>query len=188
MWEVNLKQVCFRFVWLFIFADSFYQMFGFKFLQQEKSWKVVSKVHTHYFRVVLLLSLPRYCLKQQRKKSDLDLVLVFLSSCRLGNFFSPKRLVNPFKLLHLYVLQRKPFAFELFFCLANAGFFIFSSKTRSIVSTSNLYWNVQLALLCVFNAKVKNLAFDTSKVITNAWFSMKNLFRPFSFNIVSTLI
>jgi len=159
MWEVDLKQVCFRFGWLFIFADSFYQMFGFKFLQQEKSWKVVSKVHTHYFRVVLLLSLPRYCLKQQRKKSDLDLVL-----------------------------QRKPFVFELFFCLANAGFFTFSSKTRSIVSTSNLYWNVQLALLCVFNAKVKNLAFDTSKVITNAWFSMKNLFRPFSFNIVSTLI
>ena len=34
------------------------------------------------------------------------------------------------------VLQRKPFAFELFFCLANA--------------------------------------FDTSKVIINAWFSMKN--------------
>jgi len=24
------------------------------------------------------------------------------------------------------VLQRKPFAFELFFCLANAGFFTFS--------------------------------------------------------------
>ena len=32
----------------------------------------------------------------------------------------------------------------------------------------------QLALLCVFNIKVKNLAFDTSKVITNAWFSMNN--------------
>jgi len=32
-------------------------------------------------------------------------------------------------------------------------------------------------LLCVFfNIKVKNLAFDTSKVITNAWFSMKNYF------------
>jgi len=29
-------------------------------------------------------------------------------------------------------------------------------------------------LLRVFNVKVKNLAFDTSKVITNAWFSMKN--------------
>jgi len=27
---------------------------------------------------------------------------------------------------------------------------------------------------CVFNVKVKNLAFDTSKVIINAWFSMKN--------------
>jgi len=26
----------------------------------------------------------------------------------------------------------------------------------------------------VFNIKVKNLAFDTSKIITNAWFSMKN--------------
>ena len=41
------------------------------------------------------------------------------------------------------VLQRKPFAFELFFCLANAGVFIFSSKTHSIVPTSNLCWNVQ---------------------------------------------
>ena len=29
------------------------------------------------------------------------------------------------------VLQRKPFAFEIIFCLANAGFFTFSSKTRS---------------------------------------------------------
>jgi len=29
-------------------------------------------------------------------------------------------------------------------------------------------------MLRVFNVKVKNLAFDTSKVITNAWFSMKN--------------
>jgi len=26
----------------------------------------------------------------------------------------------------------------------------------------------------VFNVKVKNIAFDTSKVITNAWFSIKN--------------
>ena len=26
----------------------------------------------------------------------------------------------------------------------------------------------------VFSVKVKNLAFDTSKVITNAWFYMKN--------------
>jgi len=33
------------------------------------------------------------------------------------------------------VLQRKRFAFELFFCWANAGFFTFSSKTRSMVST-----------------------------------------------------
>jgi len=36
------------------------------------------------------------------------------------------------------VLQRKPFAFELFFGLANAGFFPFNSKTCSIVLTSNL--------------------------------------------------
>jgi len=28
--------------------------------------------------------------------------------------------------------------------------------------------------LHVFNVKVKNLAFDTSTIITNAWFSMKN--------------
>jgi len=33
---------------------------------------------------------------------------------------------------------------------------------------------IQLALLRVFKVKVKNLAFDTSKVITNALFSMKN--------------
>jgi len=41
------------------------------------------------------------------------------------------------------VLQRKPFAFELIFCLANAGFLTFSSKTRSIFPTSNLCRNVQ---------------------------------------------
>jgi len=35
-------------------------------------------------------------------------------------------------------------------------------------------FTIQLALLRVFNVKVKNLAFDTSKIITNAWFSMKN--------------
>jgi len=43
----------------------------------------------------------------------------------------------------LVVLQRKPFAFKLFFCLAKAGFFTFSSKTHSIVSTSNLCRNIQ---------------------------------------------
>jgi len=37
------------------------------------------------------------------------------------------------------VLQRKPFAFELFFCLAIAGFFTFSSKTCSIVPTCIRY-------------------------------------------------
>jgi len=41
------------------------------------------------------------------------------------------------------VLQRKPFAFELFFCLANAVFFTFSSNTCSIVPTWNLCWNIQ---------------------------------------------
>jgi len=35
-------------------------------------------------------------------------------------------------------------------------------------------FTIQLALLRVFNVKTKNLAFDTSKMITNAWFSMKN--------------
>ena len=35
-------------------------------------------------------------------------------------------------------------------------------------------FKIQLALLCVVNIKVKNLAFDTSKIITNACFSMKN--------------
>jgi len=34
------------------------------------------------------------------------------------------------------VLQRKPFAFEIIFCLANAGFFTFSSKTRSEANKS----------------------------------------------------
>jgi len=47
-----------------------------------------------------------------------------------------------------------------------------------ILAVLNLYrcfgLTIQLALLRVFNVKVKNLAFDTSKVITNAWFSMKN--------------
>jgi len=33
-------------------------------------------------------------------------------------------------------------------------------------------FTIQLAFLRVF--QVKNLAFDTSKIITNAWFSMKN--------------
>jgi len=33
----------------------------------------------------------------------------------------------------------------------------------------NLVFTIQLALLRVFNVKVKNLAFDTSKVITNTW-------------------
>jgi len=32
-------------------------------------------------------------------------------------------------------------------------------------------------MLRVFNLNVKNLAFDTSKIITNAWFSMKNLVK-----------
>ena len=35
-------------------------------------------------------------------------------------------------------------------------------------------FTIQLALLLVFNVKVKNLASDTSKFITNACFSMKN--------------
>jgi len=34
-------------------------------------------------------------------------------------------------------------------------------------------FTIQLALLRVLNVKVKNLAFDTSTIITNAWFSMK---------------
>jgi len=35
-------------------------------------------------------------------------------------------------------------------------------------------FTIQLALLHVFNVKVKNCAIDRSKMITNAWFSMKN--------------
>ena len=40
----------------------------------------------------------------------------------------------------------------------------------------NLYrcCNKSTGLATCFNLKVKNLVFDTSKVITNAWFSMKN--------------
>jgi len=38
-----------------------------------------------------------------------------------------------------------------------------------------LIWFCNLTgLATCYNVKVKNLAFDTSKVITNAWFSMKN--------------
>jgi len=35
-------------------------------------------------------------------------------------------------------------------------------------------FTIQQALLRVFNVKVKNIAFYTSKIITNAWFSMEN--------------
>jgi len=38
----------------------------------------------------------------------------------------------------------------------------------------SLVSSLQLVMLCVLNLKVKNLAFDTSKMITNVWFSMKN--------------
>ena len=55
----------------------------------------------------------------------------------------------------------------------------FSNKTLRILvlHVQMLHYfgfTIQLYLLRVFNIKVKNLAFDTSKVITNAWFSMKN--------------
>jgi len=38
-------------------------------------------------------------------------------------------------------------------------------------------FRIQLALLRVLNVKVKNLAFDTSKIITNAWFSKENYYN-----------
>ena len=41
------------------------------------------------------------------------------------------------------VLRRKPFTFVIFFCSVNAGFFTLSSKTRSMVPTSNLCRNNQ---------------------------------------------
>ena len=56
------------------------------------------------------------------------------------------------------VLQRKPFAFELFFSWANTLFWFHHSTVYA---------------MC-FNVKVKNLAFDTSNIITNVLFSMKN--------------
>jgi len=40
-----------------------------------------------------------------------------------------------------------------------------------IILVSQFDWPCYLR---VFNVKVKNVAFDTSKIITNAWFSMKN--------------
>jgi len=40
-----------------------------------------------------------------------------------------------------------------------------------IILVSQFDWTCYLR---VFNVKVKNVAFDTSKIITNAWFSMKN--------------
>ena len=36
-------------------------------------------------------------------------------------------------------------------------------------------FTIQLALLRVLKVKVKNLAFDTPKITTNAWFSMKTV-------------
>jgi len=35
------------------------------------------------------------------------------------------------------------------------------------------FFTIQLVMLCFFNLKMKYHAFDTSKIITNAWFSMK---------------
>jgi len=43
------------------------------------------------------------------------------------------------------VFQRKRFPFELFFCLANAGFFTFSPKTRSIITKFRLQTHVGTA-------------------------------------------
>ena len=37
-----------------------------------------------------------------------------------------------------------------------------------------IWFHNSTGLATCFNVKVKNLAFDTSKVITNAWFSMKH--------------
>jgi len=37
-------------------------------------------------------------------------------------------------------------------------------------------FTIQLAMLRVFNAKVKKLAFDTSTIITNAFYSMKKYY------------
>jgi len=63
--------------------------------------------------------------------------------CLTSYKYSPTCRVTKMLAQRKVVLQRKPFAFELFFCLANAGFFTFSLKTRSIVWTSNLCRNVQ---------------------------------------------
>jgi len=47
----------------------------------------------------------------------------------------------------------------------------FISRTDLIHMFRSIY---VYCTICVFNVKVKNLAFNTSKVDTNAWFSMKN--------------
>ena len=46
-------------------------------------------------------------------------------------------------------------------------------------------FTIQLALLRDFNVKVKNLVFDTSKSITNAWFSMKDYDEELGKNVSS---
>jgi len=40
-----------------------------------------------------------------------------------------------------------------------------------------IWFHHSTGLVMCFNVKVKNIAFDTSKVIRNAWFSMKNYFN-----------
>ena len=65
--------------------------------------------------------------------------------------------LETWKKIHL-VLQRKPFAFELFFSWANAGFFTFSSKTRSMVPTSNA--------LVIWKEQTKNINMHNKSTLT----------------------
>ena len=48
------------------------------------------------------------------------------------------------------------------------------SSTWFVQTLHYFSFTIQLALLRVFNIKLKNFEFDASKIITNAWFSMKN--------------
>ena len=70
--------------------------------------------------------------------------------------------------------SKKPFAFELFFCSANASFFTFSSNTSSIFPTSNLcqivqrsknLLNQQLSAMCI--RYLERTDKNTSIYITN---------------------
>ena len=64
------------------------------------------------------------------------------------------------------------------FDVSNARFFTFTLKHVArpvdLYKYCIIWFHNSTGLATCFNVMVKNLAFDTSKTITNAWFSMKN--------------